>query len=114
MLIGNLRRVRREFGNVDSFRIVPFRFLCSPVYKGLQIDKLGSSPVYASGSTSEEKAHYSKRTVFWSSWVFTLAASFKRCCQGCRVPVSWRGFSECWILRTSYKAVTEASPKALG
>ncbi|KAH3708023.1 hypothetical protein DPMN_067462 [Dreissena polymorpha] len=28
----------------------------------------GSSPVYASGSTSEEKGHYSKRTVFWSSW----------------------------------------------
>ena len=39
------------------------------------LSKMGSSPVYASRSTSEKKGRYSKRTVLWSIWVFTLTSN---------------------------------------
>ena len=35
MLIGNLRRVRMEFGNVGSFRIVSFRWLGGALFASI-------------------------------------------------------------------------------
>ncbi|KAH3831596.1 hypothetical protein DPMN_104866 [Dreissena polymorpha] len=66
ILIGNLRRVRKKFGNVSRFRILPFRWLGGALFASFKrrADRqVGSSPVNARGSTSEEKGRNSKRTV---------------------------------------------------